>query len=154
MADSLYDQKVARCDGGCEIRLRACSSHEAVEAMTDRICQALAECPLSDKDRFHLKLVVHEALTNAAEHGNHSDPTKHVTVACRCGPDQVTLVVDDEGEGFDPSTLPDPTAGENLLKESGRGVFLIRAYADECRFENGGRRTVIVKRLHPTPAEP
>ena len=154
MADALYEETAGRCDRGSETVLRAPSTHDAVEAMTDRLCALLRDCPLPNGERFHLKLVVHEALANAAEHGNVSDPSKHVTAICRCEADQVTLIVDDEGDGFDPDSVPDPTVDENLLKESGRGVFLIRAYADECRFENDGRRVVIVKRFDTAPARP
>jgi serine/threonine-protein kinase RsbW len=127
--------------------LRAPSTHEAVEALTDRVCEALSQLPMQERKRFELKFVVHEALTNAAEHGNKGNPTKQVTITCRHQPHQVTLIVDDEGEGFDAADVPNPTAQENLLRETGRGVFLMRHYADECRFEDRGRRVVIVKRL-------
>jgi serine/threonine-protein kinase RsbW len=103
---------------------------------------------MADSDRFHLKMAVHEALSNAVEHGNHSDPAKQVTLTCHLQPHQLAITVDDEGEGFDPADVPDPTREENLLREGGRGIFLIQRYADECRFENRGRRLVLVKHLH------
>jgi len=127
--------------------LRAPSSHVSVETMTDRVCEAFRELPLQEKTRFGLKLAVHEALSNAVVHGNKNDPSKQVTVTCRCRPHQVTIIVDDEGDGFDPDSVPDPTTEHHLLDEAGRGIFLIRCYVDECRFENQGRRIIIVKRL-------
>ena len=126
---------------------RAASTHESVERLTDQVCQLLRALPLQAKACFRLKLALHEALSNAVEHGNKNDPAKHVTVTCFVEPRQVSLAVEDEGEGFDWGTVPDPTEEENLLKEGGRGIFLIRRYADDCRFEDNGRRVVIVKHI-------
>jgi len=133
-------------DGYRETVLQAPSSHEAVEAIIDRLSHVIRDLPLSDTARYRLQFVVHEALTNAVTHGNRVDPAKLVTATCRCGPDQVTVTIEDEGEGFDPGSVPDPTAEPNILRESGRGIFLMRSYADACRFENGGRRVVLVQR--------
>lgn len=130
-----------------ETQWHASSTHGAVERLTDRVCERIRELPLSDKDRFRLKLAIHEALTNALEHGNGNDESKKIVVTLRHLPHEVDIIVEDEGNGFDPATLPDPTDEANLLKEGGRGIFLVRCYADECRFEDNGRRVVIVKRL-------
>jgi len=127
--------------------LTAPSNHEAVEELTDRVCAFLAPLRLGRKPAYRLKVAVHEALSNAVEHGNRGDPTKRVTVTCHLGPTELTIAIEDEGNGFDPASLPDPTQRENLMRESGRGIFLIKRYCDECRFEEGGRRVVIVKRL-------
>jgi len=129
------------------LTLRAPSTHESVEHLTDRVGAYLHGLPMPEKRRYRLILALHEALTNAMEHGNANDPSKHVTVTCRTEPTRVVVAVDDEGNGFDPANLPDPTRDENLLKEGGRGIFLIRRYTDECRFERNGRRVVLVARL-------
>jgi serine/threonine-protein kinase RsbW len=136
-----------RSDEVTQTVLHGPSTHESVEALTDRVVKFLEGLPLEDTARFRLKLAVHEALTNAAEHGNKSDPAKQLTVTCRFEPRQVSVTIDDEGDGFNPACVPDCTAAENLLRESGRGIFLVRCYADECRFENAGRRIVLVKHL-------
>lgn len=133
-------------DGCRETVLRAPSSHDSVEAMVSRISHLIRGLPLSETGRYRLQFVVHEALTNAVVHGNAGDPAKAVTVTCRFEADAVTVTVEDAGQGFDPDAVPDPTTERNVLRESGRGIFLMRAYADACRFENGGRRVVLVKR--------
>jgi len=134
-------------DRPCETVLRCTSDHVALEALTDKIWACLNGTQVSDRTRFELKLIIHEALINAAEHGNDSDPEKFVTVTCRVSPHQVEFVVQDEGPGFDPEAVPDCTAEENLLCESGRGTFLIHELTDECRYEDCGRCQVLVKRF-------
>jgi serine/threonine-protein kinase RsbW len=86
-----------------------------------------------------IEIALTEALENAAVHGNLKDPRKCVYVTCRCtaGGD-VSITVQDEGPGFDTGTLPDPTASENRLRTSGRGIYLMKALMDEVRFEKGG----------------
>jgi serine/threonine-protein kinase RsbW len=94
---------------------------------------------------FDVHVGFEEALRNAMVHGNKSIPGRHVTVEAEISDLSVTICVEDEGDGFDPARLPDPTKQENLLKESGRGVYLMRHLMDEIRYENGGRRVVMVK---------
>ena len=147
MAASLTERIIEGADGRREIVLEAQSTHDAVEAVIDRIGHLIRDLPLSECSRYRIQFVAHEALSNAVVHGNHSDPAKPVTATCRVEPAQLTLVIDDQGNGFAPSDVPDPTTDCNVLRESGRGVFLMRAYADECRFERGGRRVVLVKRF-------
>lgn len=96
---------------------------------------------------FDVYVGFEEALRNAMVHGNKSDPDKEVTVETAIEGNKVTIIVEDEGEGFDPESLPDPTLEENLLKESGRGVYLIKHLMDEVSYQNGGRRVVMVKYL-------
>lgn len=96
---------------------------------------------------FDIHVAFEEALRNAMIHGNKLNPDKKVKVETEITPEELIISVEDEGEGFDVDKLPDPTVEENLLKESGRGVYLIRYLMDEVRFENGGRRVVMKKRL-------
>ncbi len=144
---SRIEEHTRRGPHGRLLVLTAPSDHEAVEEITDRVCAFLAPLRLGRKPAYRLKVAVHEALSNAVEHGNRGDPTKRVRVTCQIGPTELSIAVEDEGNGFDPDTLPDPTKQENLMRESGRGIFLIKRYCDQCRFEKGGRRVVIVKRL-------
>ena len=86
-----------------------------------------------------IELALREALENAVVHGNGEDPHKRVSILCRCTPDgEVSITVQDEGQGFDTGTLPNPTTPENRLRTSGRGVYLMKALMDEVRFEKGG----------------
>jgi serine/threonine-protein kinase RsbW len=81
-----------------------------------------------------VSMAVREATVNAVLHGNRYDATKRVTISFETTPEALTVSVRDEGEGLDTANIPDPLAPENLLKQSGRGIFLIRAFMDEIRF--------------------
>jgi serine/threonine-protein kinase RsbW len=81
-----------------------------------------------------LLLAVTEATTNAIIHANKCDDNKLVTVDVQVDKTKITIKITDEGEGFDPSEIPDPTQPENLLKDSGRGVYLMRVYMDELHY--------------------
>ncbi len=81
-----------------------------------------------------LLLAVTEATTNAIIHANKCDVNKLVTVDVQVDKTKITIKITDEGEGFDPSVIPDPTQPENLLKDSGRGVYLMRVYMDELNY--------------------
>jgi serine/threonine-protein kinase RsbW len=89
-----------------------------------------------EEDSGHISLAVREATVNAVLHGNEYSPDKHVTVLLEAAPESLTVRVCDEGKGLDAASLPDPLAPQNLSKESGRGIFLIRAFMDEVRFRN------------------
>jgi len=81
-----------------------------------------------------LLLSVTEATTNAIIHGNKCDETKLVTIDVRKEQDKIVIKVKDQGKGFEPGKVPDPTEPENLLKDSGRGLYLMRVYMDDVRY--------------------
>lgn len=93
---------------------------------------------LDDQVHANMLLALSEAATNAIVHGNHNDPGKKVSVEFFSQSDQIVVKVSDEGQGFDPSSLPDPLSEENLLKQGGRGVFLIEQFADNVEFQDEG----------------
>jgi len=101
-----------------------------------------------DSDIFAVKLSLDEALINAIRHGNQYDRSKHITVGYRVDDEQVVITVADQGPGFDPGSLPDPTTESNRWKQGGRGIFLIRAYMDEVCFNERGNQIWLVKRMH------
>ncbi len=90
----------------------------------------------------HLRTVIGEAVINAWRHGNRRESSKPIQVAWRIGND-LTVTVADMGSGFDIDTIPDPTAAENLTRTSGRGVYIIRQFADKARWQNQGREVEI-----------
>jgi serine/threonine-protein kinase RsbW len=92
----------------------------------------------SQDAEFAVRLALDEALANAIHHGNGSDRTKKVTVEYRVTAEQVEVMVCDEGTGFNPDLVPDPTLPENLAKPSGRGIMLMRAYMSSVRFNERG----------------
>ncbi len=94
---------------------------------------------VDDEAVYRIVLLTSEAVTNAIEHGNQTDPDKMVQVDLRVMDRQIDLRVRDEGSGFDPGKLKNPIAQDHLLDEGGRGIFLMHAMADEVHFEDEGR---------------
>lgn len=100
----------------------------------------------------HLSLVAGEATANAVMHGNRYDPAKRITATFEISDSALTIKVADQGEGVDPESIPDPLAPENLLRSSGRGVFLMRAFMDEVHFRRldpGTEISLIKHRIQP-----
>ena len=91
-----------------------------------------------------LLLSVTEATTNAIIHGNKSDESKIVTIDVRKEADKIVIKVKDQGKGFDPGIVPDPTETENLLKDSGRGLYLMRVYMDDVQYNITPEGTEII----------
>jgi serine/threonine-protein kinase RsbW len=87
-----------------------------------------------DDDVMQISMAVREAAINAVLHGNAYDPQKKMKLVFEKTPDALVITVADQGQGLDPSKIPDPLAPENLLKTSGRGIFLIRSFMDEVQF--------------------
>ncbi|MCX7985039.1 MAG: ATP-binding protein [Bacteroidetes bacterium] len=93
------------------------------------------ELRLTEDEQYKLLVAATEAVLNAIIHGNKSDERKEVGVTCYSFKRKIIVRVRDHGTGFDPTVLPDPTHRDNILKEHGRGVYLIRALMDEVRFK-------------------
>jgi serine/threonine-protein kinase RsbW len=90
-------------------------------------------------------VAITEAVNNSIYHGNRGDFSKWVFIRCAAlNPYRILIAVEDQGSGFDPDSLPDPTAPENLENPGGRGVFLMRHLSDEIKFHNEGRRVEMV----------
>ncbi|HOJ19315.1 MAG: ATP-binding protein [Ignavibacteriales bacterium] len=104
------------------------------------------EASLSEEKLSSLLLCVSEAVTNAIVHANHQDPEKDVDIIAEVDEEFLTFRVKDRGTGFNPEEVPDPTAPENLLKDHGRGLFLMRTYLHELRYNitPEGTETVLV----------
>jgi len=94
---------------------------------------------------FAIRLALDEAVSNAIRHGNKSDPAKSVTIDFTITPDRVTIAITDQGPGFDPAGLPDPTAPENLTRPHGRGVLLIQSYMTDVAYSDRGRCVTMTK---------
>jgi len=109
------------------------------------IMEAAQAAGFGEKALFAIRLALDEALTNAVRHGNASDPSKNVTVEFTPAPHKLTIMIEDEGPGFVPDDIPDPTAEENLGRPHGRGVMLMRAYMTEVQFNDRGNRVTLIK---------
>jgi serine/threonine-protein kinase RsbW len=98
---------------------------------------------------YGVDMALREAVGNAVVHGNKRDETKTVTVVFTSSPGALEIEVSDQGTGFDPESVPDPTEGENVLKTSGRGIFFMRTFMDEVswsRAADGGTTVRMIKR--------
>jgi serine/threonine-protein kinase RsbW len=118
----------------------------AARSVEDRLLEEAARCGYGDAALFAIKLALEEALNNAIKHGNRMDPNRAVQVQFSVDGDRTEISIFDEGAGFDPSQVPDPTADENLEKPCGRGIMLMRAYMDEVRYNPRGNQVYMMKR--------
>jgi len=100
---------------------------------------------LSESDLFDLRLCIEESLINAVKYGNKLDKNLKVDISVKVDENKVEVAILDQGEGFDYNTLPDPTVNSNILKSSGRGVYLVRHLMDEVRFNDKGNQITLVK---------
>jgi len=119
-----------------------------VEAAADKLA---GEAGLDEDERFHVTMAVREAAVNAVLHGNEYDPAKQIAVSFENTGTALVFTIADQGRGLDPETLPDPLAPENLLRGTGRGIFLIRSFMDEVHFRqlHPGTELTLVKHLAP-----
>ena len=96
------------------------------------------QCGFGENCAFAIKLALEEAGTNAFRHGNAADPGKHIVIRYRVTARVIEIEVEDEGPGFDPGRIPDPTLPENIDRPHGRGIMLMRAYLDVVEYSKGG----------------
>ena len=121
----------------------------AVRETEREVLGCLRDLGYDDDHLFAVRLALEEALVNAMKHGNAFDPNRSVHVWYRASPERVEIRVADEGGGFDPTSVPDPTADENLERPCGRGIMLMRCYMDEVAFSPEGNQVSMVKRRQP-----
>jgi serine/threonine-protein kinase RsbW len=119
-----------------------------IEAAAEKLTQSAG---VDEDESFRVVMAVREAAVNAVLHGNGYDPTKQVTASFENTGKDLVITIADQGEGLDPGTLPDPLAPENLLRGTGRGIFLIRSFLDEVHFRqlHPGTELTLIKHLSP-----
>ncbi len=126
------------------------STLDSVDSAENAVLEVAGEVGFGEEDLHKIGMSVRETMVNAVVHGNRYNSRKKVRlVVCRA-PDHVTVMIGDEGEGFDMAQLPDPLANENLLRHSGRGLLLIQAFMDQFevrRREPKGTEVRMVKYL-------
>ncbi|MHC4063482.1 MAG: ATP-binding protein [Planctomycetota bacterium] len=110
------------------------------------ILREVIRCGYSEDAAFAIKLALEEAMTNAVKHGNRNDDTKRIVVRYCVTPDRAVILVRDEGQGFSPDGVPDPTQPDRLPLPNGRGIMLMRAYMTELLFRAGGAEVCLIKR--------
>lgn len=128
-----------------EFEIRIPSDTVQGQAVQERIVKMLEDLDYPPRDVFGVRLALEEALINAIKHGNRMDPDKSVHIGCRVASDKVRIVIEDEGPGFVPAEVPDPTAEENLERPCGRGIMLMRAFLSFVEYNESGNRVTLVK---------
>jgi len=121
------------------------SDPDSARKVQKDILGAITEQNYKDSVVFAIRLALEESLINAIKHGNCCDPGKKVKIDYNIAPDRIELTITDEGEGFYPECLPNPTSEENLEKPCGRGVMLIKAYMDHVEYNDRGNQIRMVK---------
>ncbi|MCP4121868.1 MAG: ATP-binding protein [Bacteroidetes bacterium] len=112
---------------------------EDISVVESKVETLKSSMGIDDSKFGNVMLAVVEAVTNAIQHGNRYAPDKEVTFETYHSPRELKFMISDEGEGFDPNRIPDPTLPENVENPCGRGVFLIKNLADEVVFRDEGR---------------
>ena len=115
-----------------------------IEAAQRALLDAVSGQQYDPASTFAIRLAVEEAINNAFKHGNKSDPDKPVRLDWWAVPHRLVVEVEDQGEGFDPESVPDPTLDENIEIPSGRGIMLMRAYMSEISYKDPGNRVIMV----------
>ncbi len=126
------------------------SSQEFLSEVDRFVERELVKAGFSKELVADVAISVSEFVNNAILHGNRQDMAKMVTLELFFRPGEVTICVEDEGEGFDPSRVANPLEGENLLKEVGRGIFIAKTLVDAVEFERGkkgGTRVKLTKKM-------
>jgi serine/threonine-protein kinase RsbW len=125
------------------------SSLDSVNRIEQMAEETAKKAGIDEDEIFKITMAVREAAVNAVLHGNSYDPQKQVTVTFENTGADLIISIADQGVGLDPATLPDPLAPENLLRGSGRGIFLIRSFMDEVNFKllNPGTELTLIKHL-------
>jgi serine/threonine-protein kinase RsbW len=137
-------------DGGSLLEVDAWMPSEvkAISPLVDRLIRLIEESHCIPGEQSAVQLALSEALSNAVIHGNRLDAHKLVHVRCSCKVGNgISLIVSDQGQGFDASTIPDPAAVQNLEAEHGRGIYLMKWAMDEVSFKRRGTEVHMCKRL-------
>ena len=126
------------------------SSLDSVNRVEQTAEEMARKAGLEDEEVFRVAMAVREAAVNAVLHGNAYDPEKRMTASFEHTADSLVIRIADQGKGLNPDSLPDPLAPENLLRTSGRGIFLIRSFMDDVQLrhlESGGTEVTLVKNV-------
>ena len=130
------------------------STLETVDSAEQAASRIASEAGFDDDEVMRIAMAVREAAVNAVLHGNAYDPGKKVSLAFERIGENLVITIRDQGKGLDPDKIPDPLAPENLLKTSGRGIFLIRSFMDEVQISPSQTGTEIKLIKHvPGPSE-
>jgi DNA-binding response OmpR family regulator len=132
------------------LRFNIPSQIKLIQGIIQKVIQSLVSMGYDPNESQNtIPLILNEAITNAIRHGNKGDDKKSVDINAFINNNGYSITVRDEGHGFNPETIPDPTEPENLLKTSGRGIFLIRCKVDNVEFNPKGNEMIMFKARDP-----
>jgi len=132
------------------------STLDSVDVAEDVVSRFASEQGFAEDDVHQIGMAVREGMINAVVHGNCYNAQKKVSVAAAIDNNRLIIRVKDQGAGFDPEEIPDPLANENLMRKSGRGLFLMRAFMDEVqvnRLRPEGMEVVMIKNTIPSDSQ-
>jgi len=130
------------------------STPGAYQPIVDAVRGQMEQHRWSEHDVFAVQLALVEALVNAIKHGNRLDPSKKVDVKCMLADDLIRIEIADQGGGFDPAAVPDPTDPEHLERPSGRGIMLIRNFMSGVTFNEQGNHLIMEKHRDNNDGDP
>jgi serine/threonine-protein kinase RsbW len=131
------------------VKLDIASRFDMLEMVQTVLTHLSGLAGFDEEATHYMSVAVRESVVNAIKHGNRSEEARRVTIAFTLEPGSLEVSVHDEGRGFDPDTVPNPTASENLLKVDGRGIFFMRSFMDDVSYAfptGGGTVVTMVKR--------
>ena len=125
------------------------STLESVNKAAEMADKAASQAGFDEDARGGISMAVREAMINAVMHGNGYSPDKRVKLSFEQSGDNLVITIKDEGAGMNPDNIPDPLAPENIMKQSGRGIFLMRAFMDDVKFRKlePGTEITLIKRV-------
>ena len=121
------------------------STWQAIQEAGQKLLGEVARQGYDESFVFSIRLALEEGLINAVKHGNGMDSSKHIDLKYSITPERVEIIITDEGCGFCPVGVPDPTCAENLEKTTGRGIMLMRAFMDTVEYSKRGSELRLVK---------
>jgi serine/threonine-protein kinase RsbW len=130
------------------IRLHLPSDLACLSQIDDIIETIKSQFQINDTIAHLLMMAFHEGITNAILHGNKLDPNKSVEITIEKIHSDLSITISDEGDGFNPNQLPDPTDESNVMKSGGRGVFLIQKFADKVEYNEKGNTVNLIYHLN------
>ncbi len=121
------------------------SDTTVAQDVQERIISELERRSYTSRDVFGVRLALEEAITNAIRHGNGNDKALKVEIVCEITDDLMHVEIQDQGPGFRPESVPDPTTDDNLDQPGGRGVLLMNAYMSLVAYNDSGNRVILEK---------
>jgi len=145
---SVNDHPMGGGDPGepIELDLVLENRRERIDEARESIIEAIRRSGCDETASFAIRLALEEALTNAYKHGNREDPEKQIQLRCTIHADEIRIDVIDQGPGFNPDAVPDPTRDENLEIPSGRGIVLMRSFMSHVEYVPPGNQVSMTYR--------